>query len=77
MSQTATRVSLTLVKSLHLCDDNETDTDCCPKPLCVLETLQLSACMDNTLQAMLLIQVKIHALLVPVAAYGNLNETSR
>uniref|UniRef100_A0A3Q2XUN8 Tectonic family member 2 n=1 Tax=Hippocampus comes TaxID=109280 RepID=A0A3Q2XUN8_HIPCM len=55
----ALRVNLQLNKSLHLCGDNE--TDCCPKPLCVLESLQVSACVGNTVQASLLIQAKIHA----------------
>uniref|UniRef100_A0A3Q3XIK7 Uncharacterized protein n=1 Tax=Mola mola TaxID=94237 RepID=A0A3Q3XIK7_MOLML len=63
---TAIRVHLRLDRSLHLCAENETDTDCCLKPLCVLETLQLSACVGDTLQSSLLIQAKIHAQLVPV-----------
>ncbi|XP_019718447.1 tectonic-2 [Hippocampus comes] len=58
----ALRVNLQLNKSLHLCGDNE--TDCCPKPLCVLESLQVSACVGNTVQASLLIQAKIHAHLI-------------
>lgn len=72
--QSAIRVHLRLDKSLRLCTDNETDTDCCPKPLCVLETLQLSACVDSTPQTSMLIQAKIHALLFPVnGAAGNSN----
>uniref|UniRef100_A0A3Q3X4T2 Uncharacterized protein n=1 Tax=Mola mola TaxID=94237 RepID=A0A3Q3X4T2_MOLML len=54
-------IHLRLDRSLHLCAENETDTDCCLKPLCVLETLQLSACVGDTLQSSLLIQAKIHA----------------
>lgn len=67
MLQTAVRVHLRLDRSLRLCDDNETDTDCCPKPLCVLETLQLSACVNGTLQTSLLIQARIYAQLFPVS----------
>ncbi|XP_070759835.1 tectonic-2 [Enoplosus armatus] len=74
VAKTAVRVQLRLDRSLRLCGENETDTDCCPKPLCVLETLQVSACVGGTPQASLLIQVKIHALLVPAGA-GSDNNT--
>lgn len=76
--QTAVRVQLRLDRSLRLCGENETDTDtdCCPRPLCVLETLQVSACVGGTPQASLLIQAKMHALLVPAnVGAGNSNET--
>lgn len=59
-----------LDRSLRLCGDNETDTDCCLKPLCVLETLQLSACVNDTPKASLLIQARIHAQLHPVSGSG-------
>ncbi|KAM9823422.1 tectonic-2 isoform X1 [Syngnathus typhle] len=68
----ALQVNMKLNKSLHLCGDNE--TDCCPKPLCVLETLQVSACVGNTVKASLLIQVKIHAHLIS-ANPGSANQT--
>ncbi|XP_059193375.1 tectonic-2 [Centropristis striata] len=74
VGKTAVRIQLRLDKSLHLCGENETDTDCCPKPLCVLETLQVSACVGGTPQASLLIQARIHALLVP-ANTGSDNKT--
>ncbi|XP_038560425.1 tectonic-2 isoform X1 [Micropterus salmoides] len=74
VGKTAVRVQLTLEKNLRLCRQNETDTDCCPKPLCVLEALQVSACVGGTPQASLLIQAKIHALLVPANA-GSDNKT--
>ncbi|CAK6966535.1 tectonic-2 isoform X1 [Scomber scombrus] len=74
VGKTAVRVQLQLDKNLRLCGDNETDTDCCPKPLCVLETLQVSACVGSTAQASLLIQAKIYALLVPANA-GSDNKT--
>lgn len=74
--QTAVRVHLRLDKSLRLCGANETEADCCPKPLCVLETLQLSACVGSTPQASLLIQAKIHAQLFPInSGSGNSNGT--
>lgn len=63
----ALRVHLRLNRSLRLCGDNETDTDCCLKPLCVLETLQLSACLNNTPAASVLIQARIHARFYPVS----------
>ncbi|XP_034026182.1 tectonic-2 [Thalassophryne amazonica] len=63
VGKNAVRVQVQLNRSLHLCADNE--TDCCPKPLCVLETLQLSACSGDTPQASLLIQVRVYALLFP------------
>lgn len=70
--QTAVQVQLKLEKNLRLCAENETNADCCPSPLCVLETLQVSACEGGKLQASLLVQVKIYGLLVPtVAGSGN------
>uniref|UniRef100_A0A3Q3DBX9 Tectonic family member 2 n=1 Tax=Hippocampus comes TaxID=109280 RepID=A0A3Q3DBX9_HIPCM len=69
----ALRVNLQLNKSLHLCGDNE--TDCCPKPLCVLESLQVSACVGNTVQASLLIQAKIHAHLISAFPRTGNNQT--
>ncbi|KAM7416660.1 hypothetical protein PAMA_018627 [Pampus argenteus] len=74
VGKTAVRVQLRLDKNLRLCGDNETDTDCCPNPLCVLETLLVSACVGGTPQASLLIQAKIYALLVP-ANIGSDNKT--
>ncbi|KAK5932809.1 hypothetical protein CgunFtcFv8_004486 [Champsocephalus gunnari] len=74
VGKTAVRVQLKLDKSLRLCGENETDTDCCPKPLCVLETLQVSACVGGTPQASLLIQARIFALLLPANA-GSENKT--
>ncbi|XP_067376099.1 tectonic-2 isoform X2 [Channa argus] len=72
VEKTAVRVQLRLTKSLRLCGKNETNPDCCPKPLCVLETLQVSACVNGTPQSSLLIQAKINALLVPTnAGYDN------
>eukprot|EP00066_Takifugu_rubripes_P024756 XP_011614022.1 PREDICTED: tectonic-2 [Takifugu rubripes] len=66
VGKTATSVHLRLNRSLRLCSENETDTDCCPKPLCVLETLQLSACMGDAPKTSALIQAKIYTQLLPV-----------
>ncbi|XP_078106848.1 tectonic-2 [Sander vitreus] len=74
VGKTAVRIQLSLNKSLRLCGRNEADTNCCPKPLCVLETLQVTACVGSKPQASLLIQTKIHALLVPANA-GSDNKT--
>uniref|UniRef100_UPI0037E936C1 tectonic-2 n=1 Tax=Semicossyphus pulcher TaxID=241346 RepID=UPI0037E936C1 len=68
VGKSAVQFQLRLERSLRLCGENETDTDCCPKPLCVLETLQVSACVGSKPQASLLIQARIHALLVPANA---------
>lgn len=62
--QTTVRVQLSLNRSLLLCGNNN-DTDCCPEPLCVLETLRVSACLGNTSQASLLIQARIYAQVLP------------
>lgn len=64
VEKTTIQVRLKLNRSLRLCGTNETNTDCCINPLCVFETLQLSACELNTSQASLTIQAKIYALLV-------------
>ncbi|CAN9513217.1 unnamed protein product [Ophioblennius macclurei] len=74
LGKTAVRVQLKLNQSLRLCGENDTNADCCPKLLCVLETLQLSACVAGTPRASMLIQAKIHAHLVP-ANNGSDNKT--
>ncbi|XP_056276066.1 tectonic-2 isoform X1 [Pseudoliparis swirei] len=74
LGKNAVRVQLKLERNLRLCGENETDTDCCSKALCVLETLQVSACVSGTPQASLLIQAKIYALLLPENA-GTDNKT--
>ncbi|XP_053276772.1 tectonic-2 isoform X1 [Pleuronectes platessa] len=76
VGKTAVRVQLRLERSLYLCGENETEPDCCSNPLCVLETLQVSACVGDTPQASLLIQAKIHALLVPANTGPADNKTS-
>lgn len=58
------QVQLRLNRSLRFCGTNETNSDCCTNPLCILETLLVSACEGNTSQASLTIQVKIYARLV-------------
>lgn len=73
VGKTAAQIQLKLEGNLHLCGDNETETDCCSKPLCVLETVQVSACVGGSPQASLLIQARIHALLVPAGAPSDNN----
>ncbi|KAL0979346.1 hypothetical protein UPYG_G00183940 [Umbra pygmaea] len=64
VGKTTVRVQLSLNRSLILCRNNN-DTDCCPEALCLLETLRVSACLENKPQASLLIQAKIFAQLYP------------
>ncbi|KAG7278563.1 hypothetical protein CRUP_033431 [Coryphaenoides rupestris] len=61
----AVQIQLKLKRSLRLCGNNETDTDCCPQPLCVLETLQLSACQGGVPRVSMLIQARIYAMFSP------------
>ncbi|XP_047237694.1 tectonic-2 isoform X1 [Girardinichthys multiradiatus] len=68
MGKSAVQVHLTLSQSLRLCGENETNADCCLKPLCVLETFQVSACVGSTPLASLLIQATINARLFPANA---------
>ncbi|XP_043966989.1 tectonic-2 isoform X3 [Gambusia affinis] len=75
MGKSAIRVQLTLNHSLHLCGENETSADCCPKRQCVLETLQVSACLGSRPQASLLIQATINARLFPPHAGPGDNNT--
>ncbi|NXM67519.1 TECT2 protein, partial [Serilophus lunatus] len=53
------KVTVSLTRSLELCLPNA--TDCCPFPLCVVETLQVLACHDSVILAQLLIQAEIFA----------------
>nr|XP_006119742.1 tectonic-2 isoform X1 [Pelodiscus sinensis] len=53
------KVTVTLMRNLQLCVSNT--TDCCMEPLCVVETLQVSACRGSTMLANLLIQAEIYA----------------
>ncbi|KPP60861.1 tectonic-2-like, partial [Scleropages formosus] len=56
------KVELSLNRSLQLCGN---ETDCCPQPLCVLETLRVLACQGTSPHATLLVQAHIYAVLVP------------
>ncbi|XP_048837341.1 tectonic-2 [Brienomyrus brachyistius] len=62
LSKSVLKVELILNRSLQLCGN---DTDCCPQPLCVLETLRVSACRGDSHQAALLLQAEIYALDLP------------
>nr|XP_015828519.2 tectonic-2 [Nothobranchius furzeri] len=74
IGKTALRLTLRFNQSLRLCTENDTTGDCCSKPLCVLETLQVSACVGSTPQASLLIQASLYAQLFPTNA-GSDNQT--
>ncbi|XP_036383688.1 tectonic-2 [Megalops cyprinoides] len=62
LGKTTLKVELSLNRSLQLCGN---ETDCCPEPLCVLETLRVSACQGNQTVATLLVQAQIYALVLP------------
>ncbi|NWR83749.1 TECT2 protein, partial [Furnarius figulus] len=53
------QVTVSLTRNLELCLPNA--TDCCPSPLCVVETLQVLACHGSVMLAQLLIQAEIFA----------------
>ncbi|NXY25988.1 TECT2 protein, partial [Atrichornis clamosus] len=53
------KVTVSLTRTLELCLPNA--TECCPSPLCMVETLQVLACRDSVLLAQLLIQAEIFA----------------
>ncbi|RVE68292.1 hypothetical protein OJAV_G00089430 [Oryzias javanicus] len=74
IGKTVVRVHLRLNRSLSLCAENGTTPDCCSRRLCVLETLQVSACVGGAPQASLLVQAVIHARLFPATA-GSDNKT--
>ncbi|RMC05735.1 hypothetical protein DUI87_17278 [Hirundo rustica rustica] len=53
------KVTVSLTRALELCLPNV--TECCPSPLCMLETLQVLACRGSVMLAQLLIQAEIFA----------------
>ncbi|XP_063171596.1 tectonic-2 [Candoia aspera] len=53
------RVTVSLIRPLQLCVSNF--TDCCVEALCLLQTLQVSACQGAKVVARLLIQAEIYA----------------
>ncbi|XP_019394445.1 PREDICTED: tectonic-2 isoform X1 [Crocodylus porosus] len=55
----ASKVTVSVTRNLQLCLLNT--TDCCTEPLCIIETLQVSACRDSKMLAYLLIQAEIYA----------------
>lgn len=52
-------MTVSVTRNLQLCLLNT--TDCCTEPLCIIETLQVSACRDSKMLAYLLIQAEIYA----------------
>ncbi|KAM9743068.1 tectonic-2 [Menidia menidia] len=65
MGKDAVRVQLRLNQSMRICGENDTAGDCCSEKLCVLEALQVSACVGGSPLSSLLIQATIHARLFP------------
>ncbi|XP_066510478.1 tectonic-2-like isoform X1 [Hoplias malabaricus] len=62
IGNSALLVRLSLNRTLQLCGN---ETDCCARPLCVVETLQVSACLHDAPLASLIIQAQIYAQLSP------------
>ncbi|ROI26643.1 Tectonic-2 [Anabarilius grahami] len=58
-------VRLSLNRSLQLCGNETSVPDCCMEPLCLQETLLVSACADETPKASLIIQTQIYAQIFP------------
>ncbi|XP_053726383.1 tectonic-2 isoform X1 [Synchiropus splendidus] len=65
LGNAAVQVRLKLERSLRLCGLNETDLDCCPRRLCVLEAIQVAACLSDVLQTSVTIQARIYARIFP------------
>ncbi|XP_051888247.1 tectonic-2 isoform X2 [Pristis pectinata] len=53
-------VQLTLDRPLVLCGNLSSETSCCLEPLCILETLRVTACLNGKVSATLLVQVIIY-----------------
>uniref|UniRef100_UPI00398F521C tectonic-2 isoform X2 n=1 Tax=Pristiophorus japonicus TaxID=55135 RepID=UPI00398F521C len=53
-------VLLTLDRRLVLCQDLANETDCCLEPLCIIETLRVTACLNYEVVATLIVQVIIY-----------------
>ncbi|XP_076845942.1 tectonic-2 isoform X2 [Brachyhypopomus gauderio] len=62
LGRTGLLVRISLNRSLQLCAN---ETDCCVRPLCVRQTVRVSACRGNNLLALLTVQAEIYALLPP------------
>ncbi|XP_056110698.1 tectonic-2 [Rhinichthys klamathensis goyatoka] len=58
-------VRVSLNRSLQLCGNETSVPDCCPEPLCLQETLLVSACADEAPKASLIIQTHIYAQIFP------------
>ncbi|XP_067910604.1 tectonic-2 isoform X2 [Heterodontus francisci] len=64
-------VLLTLDRPLVLCENLSNETNCCLEPLCIVETLHVTACLNGKLSATLLVQVIIY---VNSTFHGIINE---
>ncbi|XP_069789584.1 tectonic-2 [Narcine bancroftii] len=64
---------LTLNRPLVLCENLSSEVSCCSEPLCVLETLRVTACLNGEVSATLLVQVMIY---VNSTFQGPINENN-
>ncbi|MGH0114672.1 UNVERIFIED_CONTAM: hypothetical protein FKN15_033989 [Acipenser sinensis] len=65
------KVTVHLNQSLQLCGSNPNETSCCPESLCVVQSLRVTACRNNSVEATLLVQAEIYA---ETPTTGNVSE---
>ncbi|XP_050964729.1 tectonic-2 [Labeo rohita] len=65
IGKNAILVRLSLNRSLQLCGNETSVPDCCLEPLCLQETLVVSACVEEIPKASLVIQTQIYAQIIP------------
>nr|XP_015221467.1 PREDICTED: tectonic-2 isoform X1 [Lepisosteus oculatus] len=61
VGQNTLKVTLRLNRTLQLCGRGLNQTDCCPEALCVVEALQVTACLHSVAQDTLVVQAEIYA----------------
>ncbi|XP_072908119.1 tectonic-2 isoform X1 [Hemitrygon akajei] len=67
-------VQLTLDRPLILCENVSDEARCCSEPLCILETLRVTACLNGNVSATLLVQAIIY---VNSTFQGMINENNQ
>ncbi|XP_041084032.1 tectonic-2 isoform X3 [Polyodon spathula] len=65
------KITVQLNQSLQLCGSNPNETNCCPESLCVVQSLRVTACRNNSVEATLLVQAEIYA---ETSTTGNVSE---
>ncbi|KAI4882302.1 hypothetical protein NFI96_011115 [Prochilodus magdalenae] len=68
IGKSAMLVRVSLNRTLQLCGN---ETECCARPLCVGETLRVSACLGDAHLASLIIQAQIYAQLPPAGSVSD------